>query len=539
MYILVMLKIKEVEYNQFTTEIYNKIKKYYQNSKPFLGLQLTKWYKKDEKISKCIEEILEETNTNIKECNYEILIYLLKSKKLTEIKKELADYILELILDINKFDFKIYKTICVEQMCADDITEVGEYIISRTNDRIFIKWLDKKIKENTFNELSQFRVLDETVAFYLRHNLLSMQLYIELEEKFNELYDPNGNVTQLNYQIEIERICKINGYDFFKTQTCKETIYSYIFKDGKIIDKDKNLSNILYEYLKLNKKNVLYDYCTFNIINANNIGKISIDNIKDINKTISQPSIEKYKDKITNFIKMNSTEQKEFLLAINNLKLINGIIPYDICKYIIFCILKYDDFSDIKGCILCDFASNIEQEIGIKNVLNYIENENEMPMTYGIYQKSKFIKITEKLVNQFSKEDVKAIDTIYHEIEHSIQHIDIKNKNFTGNRYKMYVEQELSKLIPNYNQFNYYNEYSEIEARKAGAEKLKDFLLAISIGLNDVYVLYDRKKYTANEYINMKLNECEECFKIADKKKIDKDKTEDIKILWEKYKKEC
>ena len=196
---------------------------------------------------------------------------------------------------------------------------------------------------------------------------------------------------------------------------------------------------------------------------------------------------------------MNDKEKNDFLFDLNIYKLENGIIPIDICKYIIYCLLQHNDFYEIIECILCDFAKGIEIKNGITDVHNFVEIDDDMISINGMFRikknKRQYVLLREKLIKDFSKDNIKILETIYHEIEHVIQHKDIRDEKWTGNRFKMYIEEKiLAKKIKNYDDLNYYNKYTEIEARYAGARQTKELIDELSLDWNELYLEREGRK---------------------------------------------
>ena len=144
---------------------------------------------------------------------------------------------------------------------------------------------------------------------------------------------------------------------------------------------------------------------------------------------------------------MNIEEKSNFLVDLNKFKLENGIIPIEICKYIIYFLLQNNEFQEIIECVLCDFAKGIELQKGIDGIHNFVEIDDEMTITSGRLKikknKRMYVLLKENLIKDFSKDNIKILETIYHEIEHAIQENDIKNENWSGNRFKMYIEEKI------------------------------------------------------------------------------------------------
>lgn len=530
-YILVMINMKKVKYNEYTQKIHSSIIKYYKENKPLLGLQVIIWYQSKENIKKSIDYSLHEIGYTFKEANLFLLEWLIKNKKLSKIRKEILNYMIRILSNKSTFDFELYRE-AAKVRFSRDYSDVCEYITAQMEKNnikdIFVEYINNTIniyekKHNNFKEL------DEIISFYIRENLFEIQLMSRLEKNFDELISnnlDNKNIVFIDYVDKMKNICINSDIDFLNTKVCKELIYSYIFR----YNSDQNLENekILEQYLYKNKKKVLTDRTSFNIINAYISGKLKIT-IKKLNR-IDYKIL--YEEKINNLIKLNNEERKKFLIELNKIKLSNGLIPYNICRYVIYCILKYNEFKDIQECILCDFATNIERNNEIYDVMNYIDETNEMIFINGLYSHLQYIKLNEDLIENFPRKNVKILDTLYHEIEHVLQNKDIKEKNFYGNRYKMYIEGEISKKIRDYNKLNYYNLYIEIEARLAGAIKLAEFLDDIKLNKDEYFVFGE----SVSEYVERRIAECKVLLKRADLKKISINEEKNIMDIWQKVK---
>lgn len=291
------------------------------------------------------------------------------------------------------------------------------------------------------------------------------------------------------------------------------------------IDKDANINNFAYDVYNKLKNNVNFE-CYSDVSWA----YIKSGDLLD----------EKYRIYVENKLQMSIEEKSAFLSDLNKYKLENGIIPIEICKYIIYCLLQNSEFKEIIECILCDFAKGIELQNGINDIYNFVEIDDEMTSINGMFKikknKRMYVLLKEKLIKNFSKDNVKILETIYHEIEHIIQHKDIENENWTGNRFKMYIEEKiLLKKIKNYDDLNYYNKYTEIEARYAGARQTKELIDELSLDWNELYLEREGRKKNALICLNIRLEECEKLLKEADFKYInDNRKKENIMEYYKK-----
>ena len=501
-YIFVMINMKKVKYSEYTQNVRNSIIQYYKKNKPLLGLQIIQWYQSKECIKKCIDYSLEELGYTIKDAYLFLIEWLVNSKNLSRTKKELIKYFLIILSNKSTFDFNIYKKMAKAKYSIE-YSDVCKYISEQMKkyniNELYIIYIDNLI-DIYEQKQKNFKELDETVSFYIRENLLEVQLMSNLEKEFDKIIknkkSVDTNLVFLDYVEKFKKICNDNE-----------------------------------QYLLKNQNKVLTDRTSFNIINAFISKKIKIK-CKIIKKINNISKIEN-EEKINNLIRLNNEEKKKFILELNEIKLISGVIPYNICKYVIYCILKYNEFKDIRECILCDFATNIEWKNGIYNVMNYIDETDEMNFLNGYYSHLKYIKLKVNLISDFSNKNVKIIDTIYHEIEHVLQYKDIKEKNFVGNRYYMYIESEIAKKIKNYDKLNYYNEYTEIEARLVGATKLSNFLDEININKDECFILGK----TVNEYVNKRQIECKNLLKKANLKKVNANEVKNIVDIWKEINK--
>lgn len=520
-YILIAINIRDIKLTEFSRKINNDILEFYKNNNLKLGLKIVKWYKSSANIKKCIDEIMNKTNHTMKESNIDLLNYLIEKNIYSEIKKELVDYLMEFISNVEVFDFDIYRIMMLLRSNYGYNTSLNGYIYRNCKKlNVFTKYIEKCINEN-----SEISYIDILIAFYIRTNWI----YIELEELFSSKINENGIEIKKNKYIElIENKCKSNNIDFYNTLTCKAILYNYIFKYSTIDIIDKQ---VIDNYILKHESEIIYNREAYEIINERYIGK---------NNDNDYQYLEKYRKIINNKLQMNDEEKSRFLLDLNKYKFENGIIPLDICKYIIYCLLQNNEFNEIIECILCDFASGIELQNGITDVHNFVEIDDEMTSINGIFRikknKRKYVLLKERFIKSFSKDNIKIIETIYHEIEHIVQHRDIKNEIWIGNRFKMYIEEKiLLKKIKNYDDLNYYNKYTEIEARNAGAVHTKELIDELNINWNELYLEREGKKEKALICLNSRLEECEELLKEADFKYITDDrKKEDIMEYYQK-----
>ena len=514
-YILIAINIRDVELNEFSRKIYNDILNFYKSNNLKLGLKIIKWYKSYDNIKECIDTIMNKTNHTIKESNVDLLNYLIEKNTCSETKKELVDYLMEYVSNIEIFDFDIYRIMISLENNWKYSDSLNKYIFKTCkNSNVFTEYIEKCI-----NEKLEFNYIDSLVAFYIRTNWID----VELEELFDSKISESGIQIKKNKYIEIiENECKINKKDFYDTLTCKAILYNYIFKYGTIDIIDKKMID---NYITKHKDKILYNREAYEIINEQYINK---------NFNVDYKYIEKYRNFVENKLQMSTEEKSVFLSDLNKFKLENGIIPIEICKYIIYCLLQNSEFQEIIECVLCDFAKGIELQNGINDIHNFVEIDDEMTSINGMFKikknKKMYVLLKERLIKNFSKNNIKILETIYHEIEHIIQHKDIKNENWTGNRFKMYIEENiLLKKIKKYDDLNYYNKYTEIEARYAGAIHTKELIDELSLDWNELYLEREGRKENALICLNTRLEECEKLLKEADFKYInDKRKKENI-----------
>lgn len=541
LYVYLMINIRRVDCNDFTKKIYSKIKKNLKNNCPILGIQLLTWYIESVKIFTIINKSIKELGFCFDDCLKESIKYLFSKAKLTDNKRELADLLLKFTNSKEMFNFTAFKTFENYLRGINENTEIKQYVKEHYTGLVDSgTWINDEIKKYPELNMNNFEYLDEIISVYLKYYLYDMLTQIDLCTEMNKRLNVNTDVG-INFIDKIKEMSKILKYNFFETKTYKAIIYFYIYNyyyciSNPTIYNDKD--NYFYDYLKYKKNKVIFDRTAFSIINAYNLKRVKVKNYNKIKENILTTDISKFFTKIKNFQKLNVKEKKEFIKLLNNIKIVKKLIPYNICKYVIYCILKYNDFLEIKECILCDFITNVQKRNNIKDILNVIANEELMIHSFGVLRyKKKRIFINEKIVSDFSKDNVKVLDTIFHEIEHVIQRRDIENENFYGNRYKMFIEKNLSNKIKNYSYYNYYNEYREIEAMEVAAMKLKEFLEDLNLDINTIYVKdFYNKKTIVNEYVSNSLNKCKEYYKFADIKYIDNNTKENIIDLWNKYK---
>lgn len=280
-----------------------------------------------------------------------------------------------------------------------------------------------------------------------------------------------------------------------------------------------------------------------------------------------------------------------------NCKYSNGILDINTCNTYI---LKYlNDDSLLTKCILIkeknnilkeisiyiletvleDFTMNKEVEITGKELTNdinininnkliaHVDSFLELKKTKprGQYSSSKnIIRLSEIEVINLEYNNVKILDTIFHEIYHSVQlykqyndinvilnsidtemRKDTKVNEILGNKivfnesedfmfidYDSYLMKKESLLVEilgiSYNDLNYYEKFIEIKARLNAHKELKEYLF--DIGIFDIYFYHEK--------VDIEVLITEENKKLQDaiyKKENKKSEKSDINTIFEKY----
>lgn len=356
------------------------------------------------------------------------------------------------------------------------------------------------------------------------------------------------------------------------------------------MEKDKRfteLKNILINdiYFKVDKKQIFNDaifYEFANIIeNSSNI--ISLCNVEFnyLFNFIFKRRCDKY-EIIKNILlrKMNEYQLqlvddnlKEELNAVLKNKYSNGLLDLDTCnKYILeylddkslltrYILKDKNDISReisiyILETVIEDFTMNKEVEITSKELTNdinisfnnkliahvdpFLKLTKNNPIGQYISSKN-IIKLNELQVVNLEYKNIKILDTIFHEIYHSIQlqrqfndpnlilnnidnkmREDSKMNNILGDKillndsedfifinyssYMMKKETLLEKIIgTKYNELNYKYKFTEINARINAHKELKKYLTDINI--NDIYFYYEKvdiDELIKEEQLNLK-----------------------------------
>jgi len=285
------------------------------------------------------------------------------------------------------------------------------------------------------------------------------------------------------------------------------------------------------------------------------------------------------------------------LNIILNCKYSNGILDINTCNNYI---LKYlNDDSLLTKCILIEEKNNVLKEISIyilETVLEDFTMNKEVEITSkeltddinvkvnnrliahvnpflelkktkprGQYSPSKnIISLNEVEVINLEYNNVKILDTIFHEIYHSVQlykqyndmnailnsideemRKDAKVNAILGNKvifnesedfifidYNSYLMKKESLLVEilgiNYNDLNYYEKFVEIKARLHAHKELKKYLY--NIGIFDICFYYEK--------VDIDALITEENIKLQDaiyKKENEKSRKTDINTIFEKY----
>ncbi len=287
---------------------------------------------------------------------------------------------------------------------------------------------------------------------------------------------------------------------------------------------------------------------------------------------------------------------KDELITMLKCKYSNGLLDINTCNSYI---LKYlNDESLLSKCIISEEKNNLFREISIyilETVLEDFTMNKEIEITereliddinistnnkliahvdpflrltknnpIGQYISSKnIIRLNELQVVNLEYENIKILDTIFHEIYHSIQlnrqfndlnlvlntidnkmREDPKINNILGNKillndsedftfinygsYMMKKETLLEKIVgTKYNELNYKFKFIEINARLNAHKELKKYLTDINI--NDIYFYYEKvdiDELIRDEQLNLKN---------ATYKKDIREETDNLNNIFDKY----
>ena len=398
----------------------------------------------------------------------------------------------------------------------------------RKDYNIILENMNQNFNIEKFNKLD--KELSKVIYDGRYKELLYDSLESELEAKLSEIIDKKmkrkilkNNDTNVIKEFII--LCERNDKEFYLTRTFKAYIQMSMLNDySEGIDFD--LLNYIKKYLDYaNKKYLMVNARTaYFIINATRVKRYKdYRKVKNILKQFKEEyNLTKYEEIIKNRTTLNKIEFFDFICEVNKMKIVTGIIPLEVCEYLICEMLNpdsiistdYEFWADLRECVFCDFASHIQiSRYKVYDYLNYVKKIEEYRGNYRCNNKT--ICIDENIIYRFRDFNARAFITTMHELVHFEQYLAINKRDYGRFNYEIVKEDIIIDNIKNFKKKNYWYLSKEIEARKKAIEDAIEYLVALKFDINNLRVLngsIEKGKYISLlEYKQIVLEDYEWC----------------------------
>lgn len=432
----------------------------------------------------------------LKQHNYEIFYKLLEKNN---------DKVMQSFIMMKKFD----------DINPVDIKKNLNKIISELKDDIYLRGLDERRKEKTFNrESKEYELLnkylktidDEKIDKIIQKDIESFYFGLHNIDKalfyYSDTHNNKGKIIKylFNYSgMDMDIINKIYQEVLLQNETLLSYDYTpIILFNNKYIRNIKGLFKKCHEdfFKEFSKYHLSRQKCeTINQILADVVRINSDDEIglawffSQMNMHIPN-NLKKYLEKFDYYNKYSNIDIKKMYDAAIN-KLLNGDT-----KGIDFSIItsiglyngfldKYDEFLD-KFCnsenreyqdlLLIPLTTGLAEIQRRKNNLDFrilLTNHNLENNTVGLYNyEFNFLYINPAFIKLFynKKEALAyACKTVFHEVRHAKQELEIKrNNSLNFDTLLLSMDKVLSIIVPKYYDYNYSNISFEKDARRAG-----------------------------------------------------------------------
>lgn len=391
----------------------------------------------------------------------------------------------------------------------------------------FDTWLEKQNKE--YSE-DLYIEMDKKLALSIMegnfYNLIGplrieTELYLKFDEMFKETKNFIESESNKNILKEFFVLGEKNNEKIYLTRTFKAYIKMAVIDNYEYdigIDVFKNIGKYLKytneQYLLVNARTAT------SLINASRIHKYKkYAAVKKILKKMKESyDIEKYRNIIQNRQSLDRVKFFDFVREINKLKIDKGIIPYDICEYLILEMLKPDSvisvdykfWADFRECIFCDFLTNMQiKKYKISDYYNFVK---KMDDARGKYKgKHDEIILDEDIIYNFSNVSIRALITAFHELIHLEQDKMIKKENFSGYGYQILKENIIANYLEDFKKKKYWIMIKEMYARKNAIEDTIDYLKKLQLDINTLKVFYNSKRILLDEYKTIVCDDFKKC----------------------------
>ncbi len=275
-----------------------------------------------------------------------------------------------------------------------------------------------------------------------------------------------------------------------------------------------------------------------NLYQASNSNLDLSQKFNKIKQKYAIPDMKKYDDNIKELSDMDEKKFEMFMEDLKRLKNCTGIFPEQYCDYLIK--LKIDPNSNLNKNLekyfsvfkraFEDKSQHILKKDGIKNYIVQVSSD----LNKGIRGLAgfRYIQYDEQQIRNLGESNIHAINTMFHECRHALQSKHINSgKTLSANEYKMLKEIFIEQADKEYYKRNYFFMYNEIDARIAGAKGAYKYLK--DLGLQDRKII-DADGTDFFEYYLEHQKISREDYDLAENKRINEEKYEDVNITFNK-----
>ena len=362
-----------------------------------------------------------------------------------------------------------------------------------SENKIFSKYVEamkkmaKEIEQDKSITSEVFEKYDEIfyeISYRVNENGKSnLEIIRILEEKSKEL-NIRSKTLENNIEMYINKCIKNN--EISRTEEFNKTIKSYYIEQ---IQKDA---------IEINENSAIS-----HLIRAAQKGKIP----EEIATFVLEELEKSQKHKINKKDDIQTSDMKEYVKNAAEIKLRQGRVPEECCKFIIKnALLQNEDLLKYKGMIeraLEDVAEYGLEESQINDYFVGVLNQKFLTgeKINGVQNdRYKTIILSEETLN--TEGIFKLLETVLHEITHAEQDKQIKELEVNRDTYKMLKEQILRNQDNKFYNINYKYMYNEIDARKNGYVRRLQMLR--KLGLTDEQIMElnaGNLKETINNYL--------------------------------------
>ena len=346
----------------------------------------------------------------------------------------------------------------------------------KTDNFVEAQYLVKTLEEEFSNEKCE--KLDKLIRELIDDNLKKRFRIKDTYEKLDTNFEYNWTIKRIIKSFY--ELTKKSDTKFYLTRTFRAYVRLTLFadleenKEIQFMDNlEKYLSSVNEKYLLINAR------VATEAINATRLKRYKFySKVKKILKEYATDyDLLPYEDYIVNKKTMEKDTFLNFIKELNRLKIKEGIIPYEICEYLICQMIEVNSpisidhkyWASLRECIFCDFISNIqEMRYHTKDYLNYVMNLDSENINGRYRRGEKIICMDESIIYSFSNDYIRAIVTAFHELRHFGQFYFSKKHNYHDGKYRILKEEIVCSKISKLKEKYYRVLFKEIDARKYG-----------------------------------------------------------------------